>query len=160
MRTCGAEVFSSGSAPPCSPPPLRRQITSHTRHNRFTLVTAHLADGGRPIGFGYGFRCSPAYWLGAELLTSMSSPVTAVEQLSGLCELAVLPAWQGLGVGSAIHRALLDTLGTEWASLLAMPGADRPEQRLYRRLGYRYAGPYRVGPDGPALDLLLLRTRT
>ncbi|MFJ9521845.1 GNAT family N-acetyltransferase [Kitasatospora sp. NPDC101801] len=119
------------------------------------MITAHPAAGHLPIGFGYGFRCSPAYWLGAEL-ADIKGPVAAAKQLAGLCELAVLPAHQGHGVGTALHRALLDTLGTEWASLLAMPGDDRPEQRLYRTLGYRYAGPYRSGPDGPVLDLLLL----
>ena len=124
-----------------TPEALRRQITGHTRHDRFTLITAHRAGGQPPIGFGYGFRCSPAYWLGAELLATINSPVTTAKQIAGLCELAVLPAHQGHGVGTAIHRALLDALGTDWASLLAMPGDDRPEQRLYRTLGYRYAGP-------------------
>ncbi|WP_331731309.1 GNAT family N-acetyltransferase [Kitasatospora sp. NBC_01300] len=139
-----------------TPDALRRQITGHTRHDHFTLVTAHPAGEGAPIGFGYGFRCSPAYWLGPTLLSTISSPVTTVDTLAGLCELAVLPAWQGRGVGSTIHHALVDALATDWASLLAMPGEDRPEQRLYRRLGYHYAGPYQPAPDAPVLDLLLL----
>ncbi len=139
-----------------TPAALRRQITGHTRHDQFTLVTAHSADGRAPIGFGYGFRCSPAYWLGPTLLATISSPVTTVCELAGVCELAVYPAWQGRGVGSTIHHALLDALATNWASLLAMPGDDRPERRLYRRLGYQYAGPYQPTRDAPVLDLLLL----
>ena len=55
------------------------------------------------------------------------------------------------GIGAAIHTALLDALQPEWASLLAMPGNDAA-QRLYHRLGYRYAGPYRAGADGPVLE--------
>ncbi|MGW6919565.1 GNAT family N-acetyltransferase [Kitasatospora sp. NPDC054939] len=139
-----------------TPDALRRQITGHTRHDHFTLVTAHPADHQPPIGFGYGFRCTPAYWLGPDLLASISNPVTTVEHLAGLCELAVLPSWQGRGIGSTIHHALVTELGTDWASLLAMPGNNRPEQRLYRRLGYQYAGPYQPGPNTPPLDLLLL----
>ncbi|MBB4951905.1 hypothetical protein F4556_007559 [Kitasatospora gansuensis] len=63
-----------------------------------------------------------------------------------------------LGAGIRIHVALLETLRTKWVSLLALPGDQRPEQRLHRQLGYRYAGPYQARTDGPVLDLLLLRT--
>lgn len=69
--------------------------------------------------------------------------------------LAVRPGWQGHGIGTRIRQALLDAMRPQWVSLLAMPGA--PAQNLYRQLGYQYAGPYKTGPNGPVLDLLLLR---
>ncbi|MFC8452149.1 GNAT family N-acetyltransferase [Kitasatospora sp. NPDC057223] len=140
-----------------TPATLRRQITGHARHDDFTLVTAYAA--GQIIGFGYGFRCTPTYWYGKELLPHIEpQEAQTTGSLAGICELAVRTGWQGIGAGTLIHAALLQTLRTEWVSLLAMPGDERPEQRLYRRLGYRHAGPYRAGPDGPVLDLLLLRT--
>ncbi|MEV0348542.1 GNAT family N-acetyltransferase [Nonomuraea sp. NPDC050680] len=137
-----------------TPEMLRPQITGHTRHDQFTLIATY-ADG-HLIGFGYGFRCTPAYWYGEDLLPSITPEARTTNALAGICELAVRRAWQGHGVGTRIHAELLDALKPEWVSLLAMPG-DQPAQRLYRRLGYHYAGPYQAGANGPILDLLLLR---
>ena len=80
--------------------------------------------------------------------------VRTTDNLAGLCELAVRPGWQGRGIGSHLHQALADALAPRYLSLLAMPGAD--SQRLYRRLGYTYVGPYRSAPGGAVFDLLLL----
>ncbi|MDG4795166.1 GNAT family N-acetyltransferase [Micromonospora sp. WMMD1082] len=133
---------------------LRRQIIGHATRDDFTLITAHNAE--RCIGFGYGFRCSPAYWFGKDLLPSITEAARTTDSLIGICELAVCRRWHGHGVGSRIHAAILDALGPQWASLLTMPNSNA--QRFYRRLGYRYAGPYRTNPNGPVLDLLLLRS--
>ncbi|MFE0460402.1 GNAT family N-acetyltransferase [Kitasatospora sp. NPDC058965] len=138
-----------------TPQTLRRQITAHARRDDFTLIVAFSA--GHAVGFGYGFRCTPAYWYGEQLLPAIAPEARDTDSLAGICELAVRTGWQGRGVGTRLHAALLEALHTEWVSLLAMPG-DQPAQRLYHRLGYRYAGPYNAGPDGPVLDLLLLRT--
>ncbi|MFH8387915.1 GNAT family N-acetyltransferase [Kitasatospora sp. NPDC018058] len=141
-----------------TPETLRRQISGHARHEEFTLVAAFAA--GQIVGFGYGFRCSPAYWYGEQLLPQVTpEEARTTGSLAGICELAVRSGWQGRGVGTRIHTALLEALRTDWVSLLAMPG-DHPAQHLYRRLGYRYTGPYQPGPDAPVLDLLLLRTST
>jgi len=134
---------------------LRSQITGHARRDDFTLIAAY-ADG-HLVGFGYAFRCTPAYWYGEDLLPSITPMARSTDSLAGICELAVRPGWQAQGVGTRIHAALLDALRPRWASLLAMPG-DQPAQRFYRQLGYRYAGPYKAGADGPVLDLLLLQT--
>ncbi|CAM5705016.1 GNAT family N-acetyltransferase [Streptomyces hirsutus] len=137
-----------------TPDALRRQITGHARRDDFTLITAY-ADG-LLIGYGYGFRCTPAYWYGEDLLPRITpEDARTTDSLVGICELAVRPGWQGQGIGTRIHQALLDAMRPRWVSLLAMPGA--PAQRLYLSLGYRYAGPYESSPDGPVLDLLLLR---
>ncbi|MGG8410498.1 N-acetyltransferase family protein [Streptomyces sp. 12297] len=139
-----------------TPDALRRQITSHARREDFTLIAAY-ADG-HLVGFGYGFLCTPAYWYGEELLPHITpDSARTTDALAGICELAVRPGWQGRGAGTGIHQALIDALQPEWASLLAMPGA--PAQDLYRRLGYRNAGPYQAAPGGPVMDLLLFRAR-
>lgn len=78
------------------------------------------------------------------------------ERLMGLCELAVRPPWQARGIGTRLHTELLTAIAPQWSSLLALPSSRRG-QDLYARLGYRYAGPYRGGADGPEFDLLLLR---
>ncbi|MEU0374754.1 GNAT family N-acetyltransferase [Streptomyces sp. NPDC006283] len=139
-----------------TPDTLRRQITGHARRDDFTLIAAYT--NGHLIGYGYGFRCTPAYWYGKDLHPHITpEDARTTDSLAGICELAVRPGWQGHGIGTRIHQALIDVLQPEWASLLALPGAHA--QRLYRQLGYRNAGPYKTGPDGPVLDLLLLRAR-
>ncbi|MEV7941917.1 GNAT family N-acetyltransferase [Kitasatospora sp. NPDC088264] len=139
-----------------TPETLRRQITAHTRNDGFTLITA--SSDGCPVGFAYGFRCSPGYWFGEQLLPTITAQARTTESFAGICELAVRTDWQRRRIGTRLHTALLNALHTEWVSLLAMPG-DQPTQQLYRRLGYTYAGPYRSGANGPILDLLLLRTQ-
>ncbi|MEU6610281.1 GNAT family N-acetyltransferase [Streptomyces shenzhenensis] len=145
-----ADVTAAGFTPDA----LRRQIIGHARRDDFALVAAY-ADG-HLIGYGYGFRCTPAYWYGEDLLPHITpEDARTTDSLVGICELAVRPGWQGHGAGTQIHQALVDALQPRWVSLLAMPGSAA--QQLYHRLGYQYAGPYKTGPAGPTLDLLLLR---
>ena len=136
-----------------TPQALHQQLTAHARRPGFALVAAY--DAGVLVGFGYAFPCTPAYWFGPELLPSIPEPARSTEHLVGLCELAVRPAWQDRGIGSRLHQALVDALAPRYISLLAMPG-NADSQRLYRRLGYTYAGPYRNTPGGAVFDLLLL----
>ncbi|RKE02881.1 GNAT family N-acetyltransferase [Streptomyces sp. TLI_171] len=137
-----------------TPQTLRRQITGHARRDEFTLIAAYAA--GEVVGFGYGFRCTPAYWFG-DLHPHITPDARDTDSLAGICELAVRAGWHGQGVGTSIHAALVTALHTRWVSLLALPG-DSPARRLYNHLGYEYAGPYTAGLDGPVLDLLLMRT--
>ncbi|MEV0536351.1 GNAT family N-acetyltransferase [Kitasatospora sp. NPDC050463] len=133
-----------------TPTTLRRQITGHARRDDFTLIAGY--DMGEIVGFGYGFRATPAYWYGEQLLPHITPPeARTTDSLAGICELAVRIEWQGRGVGTRIHAALLEALGTEWVSLLAMPGDERPEQRLYRQLVRRTVPgrPRRTGTRPP-----------
>lgn len=127
-----------------------RQIRGHFRHDGFTLAAAYSADV--LVGFGYAFPCTAEYWYGEALLPKI--PADAREGLVGLCELAVRPGWQSLGIGSRLHQCLVEALSPRWISLVMDP--DNPRGRaLYERLGYRYAGAYRDEVGGQVYDLLI-----
>lgn len=68
--------------------------------------------------------------------------------------MAVRPGWQSQGIGTRLHRRLIEAVAPRWASLLVSP-ANRRGRAFYDRLGYRYAGPYRNGDE--TYDLLLAR---
>ncbi|MBH1933099.1 GNAT family N-acetyltransferase [Streptomyces sp. AV19] len=129
------------------------QVTGHLRQEGFSLVGAYAS--GTLIGFGYGFPCTPDYWFGSQLIDHVPEQARSTDRLVGICELAVRPPWQSQGIGTRLHAELLKALDPEWSSLLARPDNERGHA-LYRRLGYRYAGPYRNASGGPAFDLLLL----
>jgi ribosomal protein S18 acetylase RimI-like enzyme len=129
---------------------LRRQIDGHFRHAGFTLAAAYRS--GTMVGFAYGFPCSAEYWYGEELLPHI--PAEAREGLMGLCEGAVRPGWQSLGIGTRLHDTLVRAVAPQWTSLLVTHDNTRG-RALYDRLGYRYAGPYRNGDQ--TYDLLIAR---
>ncbi|MER5973474.1 GNAT family N-acetyltransferase [Streptomyces sp. NPDC002055] len=136
-----------------SVPALRRQITGHLKHEGFTMVLGYAS--GTPVGFGYAFPCTAAYWFGHDLAERVPAGART-ERLMGLCELAVRPPWQSRGIGTGLHDALLTAINPRWSSLLALP-SNRRGHDLYARLGYTCAGPYLNTADGPTFDLLLLR---
>ncbi|MEU9048658.1 MULTISPECIES: GNAT family N-acetyltransferase [unclassified Kitasatospora] len=48
----------------------------------------------------------PADWYGEQLLPSITPDARDTDSLAGICELAVLPDWQGQGVGTHLHTEL------------------------------------------------------
>ena len=60
------------------------------------------------------------------------------EETTLVVDLAVLPAWQGRGVGSAALRAVQAACGPGGVRLHVR--ADSPARRLYGRLGFREVG--------------------
>ncbi|MFD5438266.1 GNAT family N-acetyltransferase [Kitasatospora sp. NPDC127067] len=99
-----------------TPQTLRRQITTHALRDDFTLVVAFSA--GHAVGFGYGFRCTAAYWYGEQLLPAITPEARDTDSLAGICELAVRIGWQGQGVGTRLHAALLEALRTALSASL------------------------------------------
>ncbi|MER6561017.1 N-acetyltransferase [Streptomyces sp. NPDC001027] len=124
---------------------LRRQVTSHLRHEGFTLGAAYAS--GSMVGFGYAFPCTPAR------NSCPRSPNRSVRAASWACASS-----QSLPPGSPRASAPASTpaIDPDYASLLVRPG-NTAGRTLYERLGYAYAGPYRNEPGGPVYDLLLLK---
>lgn len=123
----------------------------------FALVTAHA--GGQLIGFAFGYTLPAGdtyWWKGLEPAPAEGFATETGSRTFVLSEIEVRCAWQGKGVGRAVHDALLKGRPEERATLATGPGA-RP-QPVYQRWGWRKAG--RVpGTDGEyysAYDLFVI----
>jgi ribosomal protein S18 acetylase RimI-like enzyme len=111
------------------------QLPRHADRDGFRCALARR--DGRVVGFAYGYTGQRGQWW-PEHVASHAPEDVVRDWLGGhfeFVELAVEPAEQGRGVGSALHDALLTGLPHERA-LLTTYRDDRPAPRLYRRKGW------------------------
>lgn len=124
------------SYPPVTAQQRAGYTSSHTRLPHFRAVAA-LGRRDALLGFGYGYGTAPGQWWHDQVRRALT-PELARDWLTGsfeLCELHVLPAWHGQGIG----RALLTTLAGEVPQshmLLSTPEGDSRAWRLYRSAGF------------------------
>ena len=129
------------------------QLPLHATRDGFRCAVAH--DGEALVGFAYGYTGERGQWWSDQVAANASADV--VERWLGghfeFVELAVDPAAQRQGLGSALHDTLLAGLPHERA-LLTTYTDDRPAPRLYRRLGWQLLVP-RVFADSDLYGLEL-----
>jgi GNAT superfamily N-acetyltransferase len=117
----------------------RSYMASHVHRQDFHAV-ATLADDGRLLGFGYGYRSEPGQWWHDQVRSALNREARAywLADCFEVVELHVLPAAQGHGLGANQLHALLGL--TDAATvLLSTPEADEATSRawrLYRRFGF------------------------
>jgi ribosomal protein S18 acetylase RimI-like enzyme len=116
----------------------QRAVTArrHTSNEGFAC-RAVVEDGGRLIGFGYGYTTRPGQWWHDLVRRSMSAEL-AREWLSDAFELSevhLLPEYQGYGLGYRLITELAADLPHR-AMLLSTPDAETRAFRLYRALGF------------------------
>jgi ribosomal protein S18 acetylase RimI-like enzyme len=108
---------------------------THTSRRGFR-ATAALADD-ELAGFGYGYRTEPGQWWHDQVLraTARTDATDWLTDCFELCELHVLPRWQGRGIGRELLSLLLADL-PESRVLLSTPEGDTRAWRLYRSMGF------------------------
>lgn len=101
----------------------------------FRLYIAAIDDV--PIGFIYGYRTAPGQWWHDQIAEAMSAAGYAswLSSAVELAEVAVLPAFQGRGVGTRLMEAFLHD--TASAVLLATEAHDVRAKHLYEGHGFR-----------------------
>jgi GNAT superfamily N-acetyltransferase len=105
----------------------------------FALVTAYADD--RLIGFAFGYTLQTGdtyWWKGLEPAPAEEFVMETGSRTFVLSEIEVRRAWQGKGVGRAVHDALLDGRSEERATLAT--GPDARAQPVYGRWGWRKVG--------------------
>jgi GNAT superfamily N-acetyltransferase len=125
----------------------------------FGVALAH--DGGRLVGFAYGFTLplTTTWWVGLV----PRRPATMTTERPGrtfvLFDFAVRAEFRGRGIGKALHDTLLGSRTERRATLATQPAAVETK-RIYERWGWRLVGRVAGGPTSvaPLFDIYL-RTR-
>lgn len=105
------------------------------------------AWAGDLVGFAYGHTVVPgAPWVDA--LLARLAPTTRAKWAHDaflVCELAVVPSHRGLGLGSALHDALIGEAAHATALLTTLDDRENVGAKLYARRGWRrVSAPYVV----------------
>jgi ribosomal protein S18 acetylase RimI-like enzyme len=115
-------------------------LSTHPYRAGFRMRVARPASG-EPVGFAYGYASAPGQWWHDRVAASIGGSAAARWLVGSfeVVELAVLPAWQGAGIGGRLMDALLDGV-CHGTAVLSTLDAETPALHLYRRRGWRVVG--------------------
>jgi len=122
----------------------------------FNLVTARVGDQLVGFAFGYSLAAATSWWNGLEPAPSRDFSAETGTRTFALSEIEVRRAWQGTGVGRALHDALLADRPEQRATLAT--GPDAPVQAVYERWAWEKVGrvPGSSGDYYTAYDLFVV----
>jgi ribosomal protein S18 acetylase RimI-like enzyme len=132
------------------------RIPRHARREGFRFVGA-FAPRGRLVGFVYGYTGAPGQWWHDKVAAALDPEARATwldPPHFELTEIAVDPPWQGRGVGSRLHDAVLEGLPGDRALLSALAD-NAPVLRFYARRSWRVLlDELRFEPGRPVFSIL------
>ncbi len=117
----------------------RNRATKALDRPRYGLLTAQ--DEEQLVGFifGYALPAGSSWWDGLTPAPAAGFTDEDGTRTFALAEIEVRAAWQGKGVGRALHDAMLNARHEERATLATGPQADAA-RTLYERWGWQAAG--------------------
>ena len=134
---------------------LENSLTRHTEYHGYRCVAAQGKDG-HFVGFVYGYHSEPGRWwhdtVAEEIRNRGHSAF--LEDAFEFVEFAVLPEWQGRGIGRRLHDRILGR-SIEQTALLSTDAGINPARDLYRRLGWIDLVPDFVYPAGTGVAALM-----
>ncbi|MEV7417088.1 GNAT family N-acetyltransferase [Streptomyces sp. NPDC089919] len=141
---------------------LDHRLPERHARGRHGLTAIGAFHDGRLVGFAYGVPAREHYpWRAPvhhRLLAAGRSSWT--EDAFYLCELHVLPEFQGRGLGTRLLTALCARAGDARRVILTTPAQQAPARRLYHRHGFAdltdlaAEGPDQYAVMGAVLPLL------
>jgi ribosomal protein S18 acetylase RimI-like enzyme len=134
----------------------RTRIPRHVRNDGFRFFGAFAPDD-RLVGFVYGYTGARGQWWHDKVAAALD-PETRATWLEPphfeLTEIAVDPPYQGRGVGSRLHDAILEGLPGDRILLSALAD-NAPVLRFYARRGWRVLlDELRFEPGRPVFSIL------
>jgi len=120
----------------------------------FRLVTAAADDEIVGFAFGHQLPTETKWWKGAVTPLPEELTLEHAGRTFAIIELAVRRPYRRMGIGRALHSALLSDRPEERVTLLARPEAV-PAQRAYASWGYRVVGQVQPWQDAPIYDALI-----
>ncbi len=160
LRPVLTEVaLSAFAAPPWDETPeharqLANRMLADAQLPGFALALAFTCGGMRLVGFGYGLPRFPAPGSAVGPLPFL--PFASTEPFE-FCELAVSPAARGIGVGRALHDAVMAASEPRPRWLVTHPAAH-PAVRLYQTSGWQISRVFPSITNGSS-RLLMIRYR-
>ncbi len=115
-----------------------RDLPAATERDGFCAFVAQHASISQPVGFCYGYTYATTGDF-HEVVYPHLADTYSLDRLNRcfqLVEMAVLPDYQGRGIGRTLHDQLLETQPHPHA-ILATMNADTPASRLYQHAGWR-----------------------
>jgi ribosomal protein S18 acetylase RimI-like enzyme len=128
-------LYQSLYVPPGAPP-FPRQVLADAKIARYVQGWGRSGDDGviamdqdRPIG---------AAW--ARRLTSAEPGFGYLDDQTPELGVAIIPAYRGKGIGTAVLERLLTTLSDQYPAVSLSVSHDNPALQLYSRLGFIVVG--------------------
>lgn len=112
-------------------------LDRHAQREGFRCRVARDLPAGTIRGFAYGYTGRPGQWWYEQVAHGLDpgSVERWMTDYFELVNLAVAPGWQGLGLGSKLHDAILAGM-PHAVALLSTHDVDTPALRLYHRRGW------------------------
>jgi GNAT superfamily N-acetyltransferase len=128
------------------------------RHATFPGYLCLIATDpvGEIIGFVYTYRSLPGHWWRDEVSTAITDHGFSyfLDDTYEFVEFAVVPEWQGRGIGSQLHDGVLALIPSRYA-LLSTDVEPNPAHQMYLHRGWIDLVPDYAYPGGGGLAILM-----
>jgi len=116
----------------------RQSLSRHNKRPGFHLLIARNVKTEQCVGFTYGYSGQAGQWWHDIVVKAMEPRTAAIWMADNfeLVELAVLPAYQGFGIGGALHDRLLNSQ-THLKAVLSTLQCETAALQLYRKRGWK-----------------------
>ncbi len=124
----------------------RERASAAMRGISYSLVTAQVGEELVGFAFGYSLRPAGSWWDGLSPEPPEGFTEETGSRTVALSEIEVRRAWQGRGIGRAVHDAFLSQRAEQRATLASNPRAT-DTHALYERWGWQKMGIVPGKPD-------------